>query len=136
MRALPIIILFVVATIQKSHSQTSDYSGIEKTVSYYLEGGTNNNFETLKKAFHENATMKFIRNGEYKEVKVIPYFKKAMRPGPKQDRITKISRIDISGNVANAKIELIYGAKTYVDYMNLIKIDGIWKIVGKIYSKK
>ena len=41
-------------------AQDSDYAQIEQCLNYYLEGGTNNDFETLKKAFHENASMKFI----------------------------------------------------------------------------
>ncbi|WP_299045811.1 nuclear transport factor 2 family protein [uncultured Polaribacter sp.] len=117
-------------------AQDSDYTLIEKTVSYYLDGGTNNDFETLKKAFHKTATMKFIRNGKYVEVNAIEFFKKAITPGPKQNRKTYVSYINISGNVANAKLQIDYETFSFIDYMNLIKIDGEWKVVSKIFYRK
>ncbi|WP_271784406.1 nuclear transport factor 2 family protein [Aquimarina algiphila] len=117
-------------------AQQSDYLQVEKTVSYYLDGGTNNDFETLKKAFHETATMKFIRNGEYREVNALEFFKKAVKPGPKQNRKTHISYINVTGNVASAKLQIDYETFSFIDYMNLIKIDGEWKVVSKIFYRK
>ncbi|WP_298754129.1 nuclear transport factor 2 family protein [uncultured Psychroserpens sp.] len=117
-------------------AQDSEYKLVEQTVSYYLDGGTNNDFDTLKKAFHENATMKYIRNGEYKEVNALEFFKKAVKPGPSQDRKTRIAYINITGNVANAKLEIDYEKFSFIDYMNLIKIDGEWKVVSKIFFRK
>ncbi len=131
-----ITLLLCVSISTTIFSQDSDYKLIEKTVSYYLDGGTNNDFETLKKAFHKDATMKFISNGEYKEVNALEFFKKAIKPGPKQNRETRIVYINITGNVASAKLEINYETFSFVDYMNLIKIDGEWKIVSKIYTRK
>lgn len=117
-------------------AQKSDQDLVKQTVTYYLDGGTNNDYEVLQKAFHKNATMKFIRGEEYKEVNVLEYFKKAMKPGPKQNRKTRIASIDITGNAAQAKIELIYPNASFIDYMNILKVDGEWKIVNKIFSKQ
>ena len=116
-------------------AQESDYSLVEKTLNFYLEGGTNNDFETLKKAFHANASMKFIGE-EYKEVNAIEFFRKGMKPGPKQDRETRIAYINIAGNAASARLEIDYPTFTFIDYMNLLKIDGEWKIVSKIFFRK
>lgn len=117
------------------NGQNSDYQNIEKTLSYYLEGGTNNDYEMLAKAFHKTATMKFIGDG-YTEVNALEFFKNGMKPGPKQNRKTRIASINISGNAANARLEIDYPTFTFIDYMNLLKIDGEWKIVGKIFYKK
>ena len=132
-----IITLLLCISISTSISaQDSDYKLIEKTVSYYLDGGTNNDFETLKKAFHETATMKYIRNGEYREVNALEFFKKAVKHGPKQNRKTRISYINVSGNIASAKLQIDYETFSFIDYMNLIKINGEWKVVNKIFYKK
>ncbi len=117
-------------------AQESDYAQVEETVSYYLHGGTNNDFETLKKAFYETATMKFLRNGEYKEVNALEFFKKAIKSGPKQNRKTRIAYINVTGNVASAKLEIDYETFSFIDYMNLIKIDGEWKVVSKIFYRQ
>lgn len=131
-----IIIVLCIISSMNSFAQESDYKLVEKTVSYYLKGGTNNDFETLKKAFHKNATMKFISNGTYKEVNALNFFKRVIKEGPKQNRKTQISYINVSGNIANAKLEIEYPSFTFIDYMNLLKIDGEWKVVNKIFYRK
>jgi len=132
-----ILTLFLsISLLTTTFAQESDYSLVENTVSYYLDGGTNNDFETLKKAFHKDATMKFISKGEYKEVNALEFFKRVIEPGPKSNRITRISNITISGDVANAKLEIEYPTFMFIDYMNLLKIKGEWKVVSKIYYRK
>ncbi|MEW7291246.1 nuclear transport factor 2 family protein [Aquimarina sp. 2304DJ70-9] len=127
-------LLLLFATSNAIHAQDSEYTMVEKAVQYYLDGGTNNDFETLKKAFHKTATMRYVAD-EYKEVNALEFFSK-MKPGPKQNRKTKIDYINITGHAANAKLEIEYPTFTFIDYMNLLKINGEWKIVSKIFYKK
>ena len=43
--------------------------------------------------------------------------------------------IDKSGpEVALAKVQIAIGPRLYTDYLNLLRIDGRWQIVSKIYS--
>ena len=116
-------------------SQESDFAQVEKTVSYYLEGGTNNDFETLKKAFHPDAKMKFIKGENYTEVNALEFFEKAIRPGPKQNRSAEVEQININGNAAHARLRIDYPNFYFIDYMNLLKINGEWKIVNKIFHR-
>ena len=132
-RLLTICLFSVFFTI--AGSAQSDYDQIAETVSYYLDGGTNNDFETLKKAFHPDATMKYIKEG-YQEVNAVEFFQSFMKPGPPQNRETKIISIDVSGEAAHAKLEIQYPTFAFIDYMNLLKIDGEWKIVNKIFHKR
>ncbi|MEB3346974.1 nuclear transport factor 2 family protein [Aquimarina gracilis] len=134
MKKLLVLLVLCIATTLMN-AQESDYALVEKTLNYYLEGGTNNDFETLKKAFHETATMRYITD-EYKEVNALEFFKKGMKPGPKKNRKTKIDYINITGHAANAKLEIEYPTFTFIDYMNLLKIDGEWKVVSKIFYRK
>ena len=136
MKNLVLTILLITISYSTGLAQDSDKSMIEKTVSYYLDGGTNNDFDMLKKAFHETATMKYIGGEGYAEVNALEFFGSRMKPGPAQDRITRISSIDIAGHAANARLEIEYPTFTFIDYMNLLKIDGEWKIVNKIFYKK
>lgn len=131
-----LILIFCMAIQNVLTAQETDQELIEKTVSYYLDGGTNNDFETLKKAFHENATMKFISDSAYKEVNALDFFKKGMKPGPKQNRKTSIISVDITGTAANAKLKIEYDTFAFIDYMNLLKIDGQWKVVSKIFYRQ
>ncbi len=128
------IVVFLSVVSISLQAQESDSTMVAKTVNYYLEGGTNNDFETLKKAFHKTATMRYIAD-EYKEVNALEFFGK-MKPGPKQNRKTKIAYINVTGHAASAKLEIEYPKFSFIDYMNLLKIDGEWKIVSKIFYKK
>lgn len=129
-----LVLLVSFATV--SFSQNTDYNDIATTVSYYLDGGTNNDFETVKKAFHEQAMMKFVTKDGYKEVNAIEFFKRVIKPGPKQNRKTRIQNITISGNIATAILEIEYETFFFIDHMSLLKIDGTWKVVNKIYYRK
>ncbi len=43
--------------------------------------------------------------------------------------------VDITGTAAIAKIELDYPDVFFTDYMSLLKVDGEWKIVDKIFDR-
>lgn len=119
-----------------SLAQTSNYQQIEQTVSYYLDGGTANDFELLSRAFHPTATMRWIGREGYSDVNAVDYFREIMRPGPPQDRQTRVVSIDVSGTVASAILEIDYPTFTFVDYMTLLKFDGEWKIVSKAFYRR
>jgi hypothetical protein len=56
------------------------------------------------------------------------------KPAPDEaNRKRSIEAIDVSGNAAVAKIILDYPTTRFVDYMSLLKINGDWKIVTKIF---
>ena len=44
--------------------------------------------------------------------------------------------IDRFGNAAVAKLELLYSNSVIQDYMSLLKIDGEWLIVNKIFDSE
>ena len=133
---VPLLTLFVIPQSSSAQSVAEAYPAIAQTVNYYLEGGTNNDFDTLKKAFHETATMKYMRDGAYNEVNALDFFERGMKPGPPQNRKTRIVSIDVAGDAAFAKLEIEYPTFTFVDYMHLLHVDGEWKIVSKIFYRQ
>ncbi len=131
-----LLFLFLLASFTTATAQT-DHEAIVQTLNYYLDGGTNNDFATLKKAFHESATMQFIDGeGNHQSVNAIAFFEGGMKPGPKQDRQTRITSIEVNGNAASARLEIDYPTFRFVDFMNLLKIDGEWKVVSKIFFRE
>ena len=44
-----------------------------------------------------------------------------------------IESVDVAGTAASARIVLDYPTVRFVDYMTLLKIDGEWKIVSKVF---
>jgi hypothetical protein len=51
-------------------------------------------------------------------------------------RRRRIVSIDRTGTAAMAKIELDYPTVRFTDYMSLLKVNGEWKIVNKIFHRE
>ena len=118
-------------------AQTSDYALVEQCITHYLVGDTNKDFETLKPAFHPKASMKYIsESAGYQEYNALEVFAGDKGRDPEKDRIDHIAYISVTGNAAHAKIEVAYPKTTIVDYIQLLKIDGTWRIVSKVFSRK
>ncbi|MEL7163181.1 MAG: nuclear transport factor 2 family protein [Bacteroidota bacterium] len=131
-----IYLLFLVFALSPLAAQTSDYALVEETVGYYLDGGTNNDFATLEKAFHPDATMQYMSGDGFTKVNALEFFGSRMKAGPKSNRKTRVVHIDVSGHAATAKLEIDYPTFTFVDYMTLLKIEGRWQIVSKVFYRR
>jgi hypothetical protein len=56
---------------------------------------------------------------------------------PKPDDVRRrIVSVDVTGDAAMAKLELGYPEATVTDYMSLLKLNGEWVIVGKIFDRQ
>ncbi len=131
------LLLLMICSASTAFSQKSDYEQIEKVLWHYIDGDTNKDYETLKKSFHQNATMKYVSSKTgYTEFNALEAFKSIIGKKPETDRVSRIEYINIAGRAANAKIEVVYPGAVIVDYISLLKVEGEWKIVSKIFSKK
>jgi hypothetical protein len=52
------------------------------------------------------------------------------------NRKRRIESVDVTGNAAIAKVVLDYPQATLTDYFALLKIDGKWQIVNKIFHSE
>jgi Putative lumazine-binding len=122
-----------------SSAQISDEEGVKQALMNYLDGGTYGDTVKLNKAFHASATMKYIDNktGEFKDVPIKDFLTRAKaNAGKTSDRKTKIVYTNISGTAAQARLEIDGGTYKFHDYMNLLKINGEWKVVSKIFWRE
>ncbi|MFD2519592.1 nuclear transport factor 2 family protein [Emticicia soli] len=120
-------------------AQKSDIELVTETVQNYLDGGTYGDTAKMAKVFHPSATMKFVdvKTGEFRDVPIAKYLEGGKaNAGKKSDRNTRILTIDITGTAAQAKIELDYPTTKLTDYFNLLKINGEWKVVSKIFARE
>ncbi len=103
---------------------------IEATIQRYFNGGANSDISEFKKAMHPNAYLKFISNGQYREIDMPTYYG-FFKAGKKNKRESKILSIDITGNAAAAKIRIYTKTRIFTDYFTLLKFKEGWKIVSK-----
>ena len=130
---MKMLLLYFIASLTSFSDLEEEKKAITTTLNYYMDGGTNRDFGTLKKAFHEKALMTRIdQDGQFAPVNAREFFSK-MKPGDPLKRTTEIVSIDIAGNTAVARLKLEDDNKIFHDFMTLMKIDGKWLIVNKSF---
>ena len=110
----------------------------EVAVRACLENYMSGDGERVEKAFHPSATMKYIdaASGEFKDVPIADYIARVKANTTKSDRKIEIVSLNIQGNAANGKIRIETDKFILWDYMNMLKVNGEWKIVSKIFSRE
>lgn len=116
-------------------SQSSEEAGVRQALTYYIRGHATGSADTMARSFHPDAELKFIRNGQYTRRTLAEYLGgfSGKPAADEAQRVRRIVAVDIVGNAASAKLELDYPNALLTDYMQLLKIDGEWKIVHKIF---
>jgi len=107
---------------------------IRETIQLYFRGDIERDVEALKKAFHPTATLLTRDKTGRLRVLTQPEWYQSVRQTPGRERPTaKILHIDRAGNVASAKTQLVFSNGSFTDFLSLVKIEGRWTIVNKIY---
>lgn len=132
MKKTLLILVMIAFTTTKVQAQQTDLQLVETTLNYYLTGLVNNDAKTLTKAFHPTATMKWVGKN-YTEVNAIEGLTDGMNGVPHKNIKTRVVSVNIAGNSASAQLEIQFPTFTYIDFMHVLKIDGQWKIVSKIF---
>ena len=113
-----------------------DYQAIVEVLNKYNEGGKQAQSSIMKPAFNEKATMFGVdANGKLTGGPIQTLFDgidTAFRPSPEAQGA--IVNVDIVGTAASARIDTndISGF-CFTDFFNLLKVDGKWTVVSKIY---
>jgi hypothetical protein len=117
----------------------AEFEAVRKTVNKYGEGITNGDIALLRSAFHPKAMMYGCSSDSVMMVEIEGLFsyvaaQEAPATTGEQHRCT-ITKIDITGQAASVEVvqENCYGVD-YVNYFQLLKIEGQWLIVSKAYD--
>ena len=116
-------------------AQDSEKAAVRVPLENYIKGHETGDAEYMRKAFHTEGNLIFIRDGKYTTRSFAEYIG-GMSGKPAADeakRKRSIDAIDLVGNAAVARITLDYPTVKFVDYMTLLKINGEWKIVNKSF---
>jgi hypothetical protein len=101
----------------------------------YIKALETENLDYARAAFHKDARMIGVNaRGYYSNP--ISEFMKNMDGKPEDDeplRVRSIEMIDITPTSGVVRLELVYPGIIFIDHMSLVKIDGEWKIVQKLF---
>lgn len=112
----------------------SDEQAIAATVNNYLEGGTLGDVGRFKSAFFPDAIQKSVGKTGVTGMSVEALASK-ITAGSKMDRTTKLVSWSYAGTAATAVTETEYPTSKIIDLLNLLKVNGEWKIVSRVYSR-
>lgn len=116
-----------------------EQDGIRQAINFYIEGLREGSIETLKEAFHSEATM----CGHLGETLLVVPIQGLYDFVSSHDAPAKtgeafeasVAAIEVAGSVASAKItEKSYQGFDFTTFFQLLKIDGRWWIVGKVFN--
>jgi len=113
-----------------------EYNAILEVLNLYNEGGKQAQSRVMKPAFNDKATIfgvdadRKLTGGPIQGL--FDTIDSAFEPSP--DAKAAIVRIDIVGTAASARIDTndISGF-CFTDFFNLLKVEGKWTVVNKIY---
>ena len=115
----------------------SERQAVAATVQLYFQGHATGNGDFFRKAFHPDAKLFWIKDGALAQ-RTSAEFAAGATGKPSDDearRVRRIALIDVAGDAAVAKVELDYPDGAIVDYLSLLKIDGKWTVINKIFHR-
>jgi 4-oxalocrotonate tautomerase len=113
-------------------------TSIEGTLQDYFDGLYHSDTTLLRKVFHPQAIYASATDGELVHRTMNEYFpivdarpSPASRHEPRHDRVVSI---DVVGPVtAVARVECAIGPKRFDDALTLVRVDGRWQIIAKVF---
>ena len=129
---LALIISVIVSFIAFTYEEETEKAAVRKAIQdYFIQGLLKSDIELLKQIIHEEWRLHNVRKG-----KLVNYTRKDLfswnSHGEDRDSKIEILYVDVTGDVAAAKTREDAGKFYWVDYFNLVKLDGKWWIIDKV----
>ncbi|MDE1208173.1 nuclear transport factor 2 family protein [Tenacibaculum larymnensis] len=118
----------------------SDKELIEQTLNNYIEGSSYNKLNILKESFSKDATLYLTGKNGFKQYSPDEYtnFFSPDKKGKFNGRIGEIISIDITKDIATAKVEILIPNRKwrFIDLFLLKKFTNQWKIISKTATRE
>lgn len=129
------LVLLSALAVAVAAQEPSEDALVRQAVETYLHGLKLNDVASLKKAFYPEAKLFFVKkDGSLGQLAQEQWYKGFEASAGKEEPGTlKIVAVDRTGTAASVKVREDYPTSIYTDYVSLLKVNGEWKIVNKIY---
>jgi hypothetical protein len=116
---------------------TQDYNAVVAVAQQYADGLRAGSPEVLEEAFHQEAVMYGFTNGKLLGGPISNLFDFVRTNGKAPDISTRLDVLAITPTTAVVRVDMEKDAigADYNDYLTLIKIDGTWKVIAKVYHQ-
>jgi len=132
-----LLLFLTLFSFQQVSAQQSDLELITQTLMDYIEGSTGGQPDRLRSAFHPDLNLYYVRNDSIRVWSGTAYIKDTKEGQPTGEH-GKIISIDYENDAAVAKVQITNPKNPvpYVDYFMLLKAQGKWTIVHKMFTKR
>ena len=116
---------------------THEYDAVIATANQYVEGLRTGNAQSVAQAFHQDAVMYGFTNGELLGGPINNLFDFVEKNGGAPQITTRLDVLAITPSTAVVRVDMENDAigADYNDYLTLIKIEGVWKVIAKVYHQ-
>lgn len=114
---------------------TKDYEDVVATVSKYVKGLSVGSVTEISQAFHKEAIMYGFTDDKMLGGPIKNLYDFVEKNGTAPDIKTQIDILAITPTTAVVRVDMEKDAigADYTDFHTLIKIDGTWRIIAKVY---
>lgn len=117
----------------------AERSAVEKAIQIYLDGLYEGDAALLESVFHPTSALLREQGGTVSRVPVQDWLTAVRgRPSPKARGIKRdddIQQVDFADpTTAMVKVKVSIPPRNPTDYLSLLKADGKWQIVQKVYA--
>ncbi len=115
-------------------TKVSEQDLIAKVVQHYIDGAKSGKGDDMKPAFHEDATIFGYAGADLFAGPIQRLFDWVDENDPATRLHARIASIEIVDSVATVRLELDNWIDyRYTDMFTLLKVDGEWKIMNKVF---
>ena len=115
-------------------TNVTESDAIGKVLQHYIDGAKSGRGDDMKPAFHEDATIFGYVGPDLFAGPIQQLFAWNDENGPATGLQARIANIDVVDTVATVRLELEnWSGSRYTDLFTLLKVDGEWKIMNKVF---
>ena len=111
-----------------------EIDAIRAVVEHYVQGARTGSGAAMKPAFHDDANIYGYVGPDLFGGPIQGLFDWNDENGPAADLALRMTSIDVVGTAASVRLDMDnWTGHRFTDFFNLLKIDGEWKIVSKVF---
>jgi hypothetical protein len=114
-----------------------EYDEVRRVVQLFLDGEAKGDVAKLEEASHPDARMFGAVGGTRYDMPIAEFIKlAASEPGDTGNHRARIVSVHQTGDAAVAVVaeEGYWGSLSFIDYLQLARIEGTWKVVSKLFA--
>ncbi|HWA57006.1 MAG TPA: nuclear transport factor 2 family protein [Gemmatimonadales bacterium] len=131
-----LLALSLAAAPLAAQSISPDTTQVRTVVETYLHGLKFNDVPSFRRAFWPDAKLFFVRrDGQLGQLSQEDWYAGfAKTAGQEEKGDLRIAALEVTRDVASVKVVEDYPGSRYTDYLSLVRFNGEWRIVNKIFT--